>query len=148
MDWSQGIPLRAGDMFLGLYQPSPETTGFWEGVKRKQLLLKYSPSTGRYYHPRRILCPDTGADDLIWKPASGNGKVYSFSEIHRSTGAFAAAVPYVVGIVELEEDVYLFTRIVARDNRNIRIDAPVKVDFRVLEQGHLLPVFVLQGEPQ
>ena len=32
IDWSQGVPLMAGPYFLGLYQPSPETKDFWDGV--------------------------------------------------------------------------------------------------------------------
>jgi hypothetical protein len=32
IDWAQGLPLTAGDYFLGIYQPSPETVGYWEGV--------------------------------------------------------------------------------------------------------------------
>ena len=146
MDWSQGQPLRVGDMFLGLYQPSPETTGFWDGVKRHELLLKVCNSCGKLHHPRRILCSGCGLSGLGWKRASGKGKVYAFSEIHRSAGVFSKSTPYVVGIAELEEGIHLFSRFIAKNNADVQIDRPVVVDFQVLEQGYLLPVFKLAEE--
>lgn len=144
MDWSQGLPLRAGDMFLGLYQPSPETAEYWAGVKRHELLLKHCTACGALHHPRRILCSACGESGLGWKRACGRGKVYSFSEIHRTTGVFSPATPYVVGIVALDEGVHLFTRFIAPDNAAVQIDKPVTLDFQVLEQGQLLPVFRLE----
>jgi uncharacterized protein len=144
MDWSQGLPLRAGDMFLGLYQPSPETTGYWDGVKRRELLLKVCDACGETHHPRRILCSGCGENRMSWQRANGRGEVFSFSEIHRSAGVFSAVTPYVVGIVALEEGVHLFTRFIADSNAEVKIGKPVDVVFEVLEQGFLLPVFKLR----
>ncbi|HWX47119.1 MAG TPA: OB-fold domain-containing protein [Roseomonas sp.] len=140
-DWSHGMPLMAGDWFIGLYQPSPETVGYWEAVARRELVLKYSPAAGRWYHPKRIVCTETGSTALEWRRASGRGTVYSFSEVHRAPSAvFAGSVPYTVGLVALEEGVHLFTRFIA-DAGPIAIGAPARVDFQVLEGGTLLPVF-------
>jgi uncharacterized OB-fold protein len=140
-DWSRGLPLTAGDWFIGLYQPSPETVGYWEAVARRELVLKYSPAAGRWYHPKRIVCTETGSAALEWRRASGRGEVYSFSEVHRAPSpVFAASVPYTVGIVALEEGVHLFTRLIA-DPGPVAIGAPAQVDFLVLEGGAMLPVF-------
>jgi len=142
VDWSRGVPLRAGDWFIGLYQPSPETAEFWQAVRRRELALKYCPSCDKCFHPKRIVCTDCGSEDLTWRTASGRGRVYSFSEVHRApSGDFAGSTPYTVGIVALEEGVHLFTRLIAEPGP-IAIDAPVRVDFRVLELGQLLPVFL------
>lgn len=147
LNWAEGLPVRVGEMFIGLYQPSPETAGYWEGVKRHELLIKHCPHCNKLHHPRRILCSGCGETGLGWKQAGGKGKVYSFSEVHRTTGEFSPSTPYVVGVVELEEGVHMFTRFVPRhgdaDNSGIRIGAAVSVEFQVLEQGMLLPVFRL-----
>lgn len=145
-DWSRGFVLRAGDKSLGLFQPSPETAGYWQGVERRELLLRECLDCGTLHHPRRIVCSACASAKLSWKRASGEGTVYTYSEIHRTTGVFGASVPYVVGIVKLAEGVYLFSRIVAAAERKVEIDAPVRVDFRVLEEGYLLPVFVVRGD--
>ncbi len=142
-DWANGLHLTAGPYFLGLYQPSPETKDFWAGVELRELLLKFCAESGNWLHPKRIVCPDCGSDKLEMRRASGRGKVYSFSEVHRAASpAFAKSAPYVIGVVRLEEGVHLFTRIIP-GSAPVKIDAPVQVDFRVLELGQLLPVFVV-----
>lgn len=143
IDWAGGMALMAGPYFVGLYQPSPETAGFWEGVRADELRLKNCQRCARLFHPKRIVCTDCGSAELSWKPASGRGEVYSFSEIHRAPAPeFAAAVPYTVGVVALAEDVRLFTRFVAKPGP-IAIGAPARVDFRILEQGQRMPVFLV-----
>lgn len=142
LDWSRGIPLTAGPYFLGLYQPSPETKDYWEGVAKRQLLLKWCADCKKAHHPKRIVCTFCGNSRLGSMQASGCGTVYSFSEVHRAAvDAFAKATPYIVGVVCLEEGVHLFTRLIAAAPP--AIDAPVTVDFRVLELGQLLPVFII-----
>jgi uncharacterized OB-fold protein len=138
-DWSRGLELKAGEWFIGLYQPSPETTGYWQGVARHELRLKHCPACNLYFHPKRIVCTECGSDALVWKRASGRGEVYSFSEVHRAPSPdFAGATPYVVGLVKLEEGVHLFTRFV---DGPVAIGTKVTVAFRALELGNLMPVF-------
>ena len=146
-DWSGGKKVFAGDQFLGVYQPSPETVGFWEGVKRREFLLKWCDSCARAFHPRRMICPQCSTTKLVWKRASGKGKVYSFSEVHRAPSPeFAGGVPYHVGLIETAEGVHFFCRICAENDARVVIDAPAQLDFRVLENGYLLPVFVVAAE--
>jgi len=146
-NWAEGLKVTAGDMFLGLYQPSPETAGFWEGVSRQELLFKWCGACSRHYHPRRIVCPQCASTELTWKQASGRGKVYSFSDVHRApTKAFSRGAPYTVGLIETAEGVHYFCRIVAEDGGRIAVDALATLDFRVLENGQRLPVFVVRGK--
>ena len=141
IDWSEGQRLMAGPYFLGLYQPSPETTGYWDAVRRGELVLKWCPHCAKAFHPKRIVCTDCGADDLAWKKASGRATVYSFSEVHRAPGPpFTDGTPYTIGLVCLEEGVHMLSRLFAEPGP-VAIDAPATVDFRILETGQLLPVF-------
>ena len=142
-DWAQGIPMHAGPISLGLYQPSPETAEYWKGIERRDLLLRHCPHCDRCFHPKRIVCSDCGASDLDWKKSAGQGRVYSFSEIHRApSAAFAAGAPYINGLVRLDEGVHLFTRFIA-DPGPVKIDAPARLDFRELESKYILPVFLV-----
>lgn len=142
IDWAKGVPLMAGPFFVGLYQPSPETVGFWEGVRAGELRLKDCRACGRLWHPKRIVCTECGSADLGWKASPGTGTVYSFSEVHRApTPAFAASVPYTLGLVRLDEGVHLFSRLFAEPGP-VAIGAAVRVDFRVLEMGQRMPVFL------
>src|SRR5262249_25350714 len=82
--WAKGVPLSAGIWGFGIWQPSPEVAEFWEGVARRELLLKWCPHCKRAFHPKRIICTACGATDLEWTKSKGRGKVYSFSEVHRA----------------------------------------------------------------
>jgi len=78
---------------------------------------------------------------LCWQRSSGRGKVYSFSEVHHvADKAFMASVPYTIGLVALDEGVYLLSRLLS-ELGPIAIDQLVQLDFQVLESGRLLPVF-------
>jgi uncharacterized OB-fold protein len=143
INWSAGLQLTAGPYFLGLYQPSPETEGFWQGVKRRELLLKWCDDCKEAFHPKRIVCTHCGQSELTWKKSLGKGKVYSFSEVHHvADPSFKASVPYTIGLVKLDEGVHLLSRLISNSGP-IAIDAPASVDFRVLEMGNLLPVFLI-----
>ena len=143
IDWSKGLPFMAGPYFVGLYQPSPETAGYWEGVAAGELRVKHCRNCNHLWHPKRIVCTQCGSDDLDWRTVAGTGEVYSFSEVHRApTPAFAASVPYALGLIKLDEGVHLFTRFFAEPG-TLAIGARAKVDFRVLELGQKMPVFVV-----
>ena len=142
IDWSKGVPLMAGPYFVGLYQPSPETVGFWQGVAANELRIKHCRDCGRLWHPKRIVCTECGSSNLDWRQAAGTGEVYSFTVVHRApTPAFAGSVPYSLGLVRLDEGVHLFTRFFGEPD-TLKIGARARVDFRVLELGQRMPVFL------
>jgi uncharacterized OB-fold protein len=142
-DWAQGMPMRAGPVSLGLYQPSPETMDYWHGLERRELMLRQCMDCQRCFHPKRIVCSDCGSNELKWVRSAGNGTVYSFSEIHRPPSqTFATGTPYINGIVRLSEGVHLFTRFIPEPGP-VSINAPARLDFRVLESHWLLPVFLV-----
>ena len=72
-------------------------------------------------------------EGLTWVPVSGRGTVFSWSEVHQVfLPAFAADVPYLTGLVVLDEDPSL--RVATRfvDCDSIEIGQPVEVVFRDL----------------
>lgn len=144
IDWSAGFQVVAGPLNLGLTEPSPETKEFWEGVARDELQLKRCCGCRRYLHPRRMACPECPKAGVEWARAAGIGKVYSFSTIHRSPNPqLAKSVPYCVGIVHLSEDVYIFTRFIVAPGTEPEIGDAARLEFRILESGQKLPVFVV-----
>ncbi|TMA56522.1 MAG: OB-fold domain-containing protein [Deltaproteobacteria bacterium] len=66
---------------------------------------------------------------------SGRGRLFSWSVVRRAfIPQLAADVPYVAGVVAIEEDpaVRIVTRIVDCDPASLRADMPVCVVFRPL----------------
>lgn len=149
INWNDGLEVTAGHINMGLSEASPETREYWEGVAANELRIKRCLSCRGFLHPRRMGCPDCPRGKLEWVKASGRGSVYTFSTITRAPNAMLEpSVPYCVGIVCLEEGVYLFTRfIVTPQGSEPAIDDPATLEFRVLENGQKLPVFAVAGRP-
>lgn len=146
-DWSNGFPVQVGGYVLGLSEASPETAGYWEGVARDELRVKQCGQCGTFLHPRRIVCSGCGSSALAWKKSPGRGTIYTYSCVHRAPRPeFKDSLPYFVGIIELEEAVYLFSRVFAKAHAAVQIGAPVQVEFRRLETGEKLPVFAVVAE--
>lgn len=143
-DWSNGFPVEVGGYVLGLAEASPETAGYWEGVEHDELRVKRCGECGTFLHPRRIVCSGCGSSALEWKKSTGRGTIYTYSRVHRAPRPeFKDSLPYFVGIVRLEEEVYFFSRLFAKEQTGVKIGAPVRVEFRRLETGVKLPVFAV-----
>ncbi len=138
-DWSEGVPVRIGDFVRGLFEPSPETKGYWDGLHRKELLIKQCSACKGYCHPRRMVCPACMSNSLQWVATQGKGKIYSFSVIHRPLSPKLKG-PYAVGLIELAEGVVIFGRIVPADESVLKINSAVSLRFN---QEDNLPEFIV-----
>jgi uncharacterized OB-fold protein len=146
IDWNEGFPVTAGHINLGMAEASPETREYWEGVVVNELRIKRCLTCRTFLHPRRMGCPDCARAGLEWVRSSGKGRVYSYSTVTRAPNPqLEPSVPYCVGIVHLEEDVYLFTRFIVPKGTEPDVDDAATLEFKVLENGQKLPVFVVAG---
>ncbi len=72
---------------------------------------------------------------------SGNGEVYSFTVIRQvidNSPAFQAELPFVIGLVELEEGPRIYSNV---DNKDITIGDKVSVYFEDVTSEISLPKF-------
>lgn len=104
----------------GLPTPSPranpETEPFWEATADGQLLLRRCGECDQYYYYPRAHCPECHADTTEWVEASGRGEIYSYSITRGGVGEpYAAATPFVLAYVELEEGPRMLTNVVGID---------------------------------
>jgi len=77
-----------------------------------------------------------------WRPATGDGVVYSFSIEHRPPPiGFSMGKPYVVALVELFEGVRLMTNIVGCPPEEVEVGMEVSVIWEPLPDGRQLPLF-------
>jgi hypothetical protein len=141
IDWSEGLPLMIGPYEVGLTETSPETSAYWEGVGRGELMIKRCKDCGDHLHPRRIFCPNCGSNELADLKSGGTGVVYTFSTIYRPPSEEFEA-PYTNGIVELDEGVFLYGRLVGSEPEAISVGDRVEVDFEPVQAGgERLPVY-------
>ena len=82
---------------------NPETKEFWDATAEGRLLLKRCLDCGSVIWYPRAFCPECASMRTEWFPASGRGRVYSYTVNHRTEGAYKDAAPLVLAYVELEE---------------------------------------------
>jgi uncharacterized OB-fold protein len=129
-----------------LPRPDADTRLYWSGAADGRLLLQYCADCGKPRFYPRLLCPYCHSDEARWEPAAGSGTIYSFSVVHRApTPALAAAVPYVVALIELDEGIRMFANVTA-DPAQVRIGRRVTVTFRHETDEIAIPEFTLIEE--
>lgn len=89
-------------------KPTPEpddvTAFFWRGAAEGTLLVLRCMVCSYLSHPPDVACARCGAVELEPTPVSGYGSVYSFTVVRQAFDpAFLREVPYVVALVELDE---------------------------------------------
>jgi uncharacterized OB-fold protein len=142
LDWANGIPLMVGPFQIGHAEPSPETKEYWDGIRQEKLLIKRCHACNAFQHPRRLFCTKCAADRFDWQQVRGGGVVYSFSTVHRAPNPdFLADVPYTVGLIYLDEGIYLFSRIVTENKGEPEVDDRVELFFQLTGPFGRLPAF-------
>jgi len=108
--------------------PTEDSQPFWDGCKRRELLILKCDACGHYWFPPSVLCPKCMSMNRQWVKASGKAKVYSWTIFHQLYyPSFADKIPYNVAIVELEEGPRMHSNIVECRNEDIYIDMPLEL---------------------
>ncbi|OBG22201.1 DNA-binding protein [Mycolicibacterium celeriflavum] len=110
-----------------------------------QLLITRCVRCERWVSPPAADCPDCGAE-LAGHPVSGRGTVFTYTVNHQPFNP-AVPVPYVVAIVELDEqpDLRIAANIVDCEPDSVRVGLPVEVRFEQRFDGEGFgPVFAPQ----
>jgi uncharacterized protein len=88
------------------------------------------------------VCPFCFADDIAWRPASGRGRISTFTRVHKAWfPAFADETPYTVVQVELDEGPRLTSRLVDARDRPVAIGQRVEVTFTDIDDDLTLHGF-------
>jgi uncharacterized OB-fold protein len=124
--------------------PSPESAPWWEGLRQGRLLLQTCKSCGLVRHPPRWLC-DACLDSAVeWRPASGHGRVHSWTVIHHAFHpSFVVDLPYVLIIADLAEGVRLQAPLRGAGADQLTLGRAVRVVFESPADGWVLPAFEL-----
>jgi uncharacterized protein len=122
-----------------------DSGAFWTGGREGRLLVTTCADCGFRTHPPSPRCPSCYGDRVAPRPVSGRGHVYSFT-INRREWSPGLEVPYVIAVVELEEQpgLRLLTNVVDCPAEEVEIGMAVEVRF--VERGAaFLPVFRRAG---
>jgi uncharacterized OB-fold protein len=126
-----------------MLQQDSDSRPYWEGLIQGELRIQRCAACARAVFYPRALCPYCYSDRLSWIVATGRGTIYAYTVAHQAFGLFAAEIPFVIAIVELEEGVRMMTRIVDAPRERISIGAAVRVTFEKAGEDLTLPYFRL-----
>jgi uncharacterized OB-fold protein len=125
--------------------PQPETQldeEFWAHCAKERLCFQRCTRCATWRHLPRTLCAQCGSPEWEWRESSGRGHLYSWTVTHQAIlPQFAAEVPYVVAVVELEEGPRMVSRLRDVDAQALRLDLPLQVTFERINVDMALPFF-------
>lgn len=127
-------------------RPTPESSGygepFWAAARDHRLVLQHCPRCERLQHFPRPWCTACLHDALDYVDASGLGTVYSCTVVRRHPNpVFAARVPYVLALIDLDEGVRIMSNVVDCDPATVTVGQRVEVCFEDLDDAHTVPLF-------
>jgi uncharacterized OB-fold protein len=128
--------------------PAPDdvTRFHWEATRARRLVMQHCPSCERLQYPPEVCCVRCRTRELDRVEVSGRGTIFSFAVVDRPFHVgFVDSVPYVVVIVELDEQAGLLTvanLVGAAPETSIECGMRVAVVFEE-RAGFMLPQFEL-----
>lgn len=114
---------------------NPETQPFWDAAAKGAFIVRKCTVCGRVHWYPRAICPFCFSNKTEWQPATGRGRIYSYSVMRR------APEPYAIAYVKLEEGATMLTNIVDCDFKALKVGLEVKVVFKPSEDGPPVPMF-------
>lgn len=124
-------------------EPDDVSAFFWRGASDGTLLVLRCGACTYLSHPPDVSCAKCGAMELTPAPMSGNGEVYSFTIVRQAFDpAFVPEVPYVVALVELDEQPGLRMLANIVDIVPDAVDIGMRVEVTFEDRGdHVVPQF-------
>ena len=123
-------------------RPTPETEVYWQGCRKHELLLQCCTQCNEFQFYPRIICTKCTSENLEWVKATGRGRVLTFTIVRRAVSeAYAADVPYVVALIQLDEGPKMMSNVVQCDPETLVVGSPVQVVFEDWSDEISVPQF-------
>jgi len=106
---------------------------FYEFCSQGKLMGVKCGECNALYSIPKSFCLKCGSKKLFWTPLKGIGKLISYTIVHVPHPRFQNEVPYILGVIKLEEGVKLLARIKNVKPEEIKVGMPLKVDFEKTE---------------
>jgi len=128
----------------GKFMPrsGPETAAWWEACREQKLMIQRCSQCAAFQFYPRIICTSCMSDQVEWFRASGRGNVLTYTICRLPVAqAYAADVPYVVALVQLEEGPTMMSNIVQCDPESVVTGLPLEVVFEAWSDEVTMPQF-------
>ncbi len=125
---------------------TPENTSFWTGGENGQLLITCCCSCNEAIHPPELVCPKCLSRDVAARPASGTGKIYSYT-INYQQWLPDMQVPFALAVVDVDDmpGVRITCEVIDSVPDDVAIDAKVAFTFLKVKDVWVPQVRLVQG---
>ena len=114
---------------------------FWDGCREGRFLLHTCSICGKAYWPASR-CLDHGDRAMTWIASKGAGTLYTYTVLHKAyTPAMKDKVPYVVGVIQLDEGPFFHSNVIGCAIEAVRIGMRLKARMVPHESGLTVPIF-------
>jgi uncharacterized OB-fold protein len=125
-------------------KPTEISSQFWLAA-RDRTLIRPLCQNGHSFFPPQVVCPYCLSEQWTWKTSRGEGRVYSYTVIHRAPGP-GFSVPYVLAIIDLDDGWTMLANVVNCKPDEVKIGLPVRVTWQKSEDdSFVLPAFELDS---
>jgi len=118
-----------------------DSEAWWAAIQDHTLMVNSCRSCGRKSLYVRPFCPHCWSEEVELTPASGRGRLYTWSVVHQNAAPLDARTPYVVAMVDLEEGPRVMTALQNCPVEDLQADMDLIITFRDDEDGFTVPVF-------
>jgi uncharacterized protein len=115
--------------------PLPDPTDpifepFWAGTRKERLVVPSCTSCSALQWPPRPVCRVCRAESFCWGPISPRGTLHTWLVASRAFHpGFKNDIPYIVGVVELEDGVRMLGRLVDVESSALSLGRPFEATF-------------------
>jgi uncharacterized OB-fold protein len=111
----------------GKTAPSPTqlSAPFWRAAAEGRFLLQRTSTGVCQFFPRPLGLEGLG--DTEWVEASGSGCLVAFTECHVAAPGFDGELPYIMGIVRLEESPRVLAQVVGATLEQLSVGLPMRL---------------------
>lgn len=102
---------------------------FYKYVNQGRLMGGKCQNCGKIYLPPRPLCVKCFSREFEWTPIPSRGKVVTYTVIHVAPPQFKNMVPYIVGVIKLEDGTKMPGMIRGVDRGQLKVGLDVKMKF-------------------
>ena len=125
--------------------PDFDTVEWWMGTKEHKYLVRQCKVCGHKWFPPFPACSQCNSMDLGWFETAGKGVLHSYIVVTQPIlGAFVEAVPYVVGLIELDDcheangSLVRVGGVMLDEEEDIAIGLPVQVEFEASTEPNIV----------
>jgi uncharacterized OB-fold protein len=122
--------------------PDADSAPYWQALHDGKLLVQRCQDCQEaqlYPRDRCLAC----RGPVAWEEASGRGTVYSFTVIRQNyVRPFRDLIPYVVGLIELEEGPRIMSNVTGCDPDDVQVGMAVRATFEVVSDDAGIALFV------